>query len=102
MPVNETTERIIFEGVDKISAASKSAEASTKALKDTISSVKNILGALGVTVGAGAFIKLQLDTLHATAALKDRSFYQSYVWAMFSEIDSGALKAADIDHWSPR
>jgi hypothetical protein len=71
MPVNETTERIIFEGVDRLSAASKSAQASTKALKDTIDGVKEVMGALGVTVGAGAFINLQLQVLHATAALDD-------------------------------
>lgn len=71
MPVNETIERVIFEGVDRITAASKSAQASTKALKDTIDGVKDVLGALGVTIGAGAFIKLELDALHATAALDD-------------------------------
>lgn len=71
MPVNETTERIIFEGVDKITAASKSAQASTKALKDTIAGVKDAMGALGITAAAGVFIRLQLDALHATAALDD-------------------------------
>jgi hypothetical protein len=71
MAVNETTERIIFEGVDRITAASKSAEKSTKELKQTLDGVKEVLGGLGISVGAGAFVKLQLDALHATAALDD-------------------------------
>ena len=71
MAVNETIERIVYEGVDKITAVSKSAESSVKQLRQSLDAVKNVLGALGVTVGAGAMVALYMDTLKATAALND-------------------------------
>src|SRR5690348_14879270 len=71
MPVNETVERITFEGVDKITPASKSAEAATKQLRQALDGVKDVMAALGVTVGVGAMVKLALDTVRATAALDD-------------------------------
>jgi hypothetical protein len=71
MTVNTTIEKIIYEGVDKISAVSKSAETSVKQLRQSLDAVKNVLGALGVTVGAGAMVTLAMETLKATAALDD-------------------------------
>lgn len=71
MAVNKTTEQIEFQGIDKISPASKSATNSIEQMKQALSSVQGALGAIGVSVGAGAFVKLQLDALHAVAALDD-------------------------------
>lgn len=71
MAVNETIERIVYEGVDKITAVSKSAESSVKRLHQSLDAVKSVLGALGVTVGAGAMVALTMDALKATAALDD-------------------------------
>ena len=71
MPVNETIERIVYEGVDKISAVSRQAADSQKRLAATIDSVKTALASVGVTVGAGALVQVALDTLKATAALDD-------------------------------
>jgi hypothetical protein len=71
MAVNKTTEQIEFQGIDKLSPASKSATNSINQMKEALGSVQGALGAIGVSVGAGAFIKLQLDALHAVAALDD-------------------------------
>lgn len=73
MAVNKTVEQIIFEGVDRLTAVTKKAEGSVGELKGVVNGVKDALGLIGVTVGAGAFIKLQLDALQATAALDDMS-----------------------------
>jgi hypothetical protein len=69
--VSDIVQRIVYEGVDKVSPATKSAAESQKQLKDTINSVKDAFAALGITLGVGAFVKLELDTLRATAALDD-------------------------------
>jgi len=68
---NETIERIVYEGVDRITAASRSAEGSVKSLRQSLDAVKNVLGALGVTVGAGALVALYTDAVRTTAALDD-------------------------------
>ena len=71
MPVNETIERIVYEGVDKITAVSRQAADSQKRLASAIDGVKTALASVGVTVGAGAMVQLYMDTLKATAALDD-------------------------------
>jgi len=71
MAVNETIERIVYEGVDKISSVAKSAADSQKTLRLAVDGVKSALASVGVTVGAGAMVALYLDTLKATAALDD-------------------------------
>jgi hypothetical protein len=71
MSVNKRIEQIIFEGIDRLSPASKSAKESSKDLRKSLDDVKEVLGAIGVTVGAGAMLKLAHDALSATAALDD-------------------------------
>lgn len=71
MSVNKTVEQIIFEGIDKISAPTKQAKEGVADLRKTVDGVKDALSAVGVTVGAGVFVKLQLDAMKATAALDD-------------------------------
>lgn len=71
MSVNTRQERVEFIGVDKISSATSSAKKGVGELKDAVESVKNALAVLGVTVGVGAMVQLQLDTMRATAALDD-------------------------------
>lgn len=71
MAVNETVERIVYEGVDRISSVAKSAETSNVRLRQSIDAVKGALAAVGVTVGAGALVALYHDTLKATGALDD-------------------------------
>lgn len=71
MAINTTVERIIFEGVDNISGAAKSAKGGTDSLRQSLDSVKSTLGALGVTVGAGAILNIYHDALKSIAALDD-------------------------------
>lgn len=71
MVVNTTQERIEFIGVDKISQATKTAKASVGDLKSSLDEVKSALAAIGITIGAGAMLKMALDTNHAVAALDD-------------------------------
>lgn len=73
MAVNETIERIVYEGVDKITAVSQKAADSQRALRQSIDGVKDGLAAVGVTVGAGALVALHQQVLAATAALDDMS-----------------------------
>jgi hypothetical protein len=69
--VNKTVEQIVFEGVDKLTAISKSSQSAVKDLRGAINSVQNVLAGIGVTVGAGALLNLYHDSLKATAALND-------------------------------
>ena len=71
MATNETIERIVYEGVDKITAVTKQAANSQRALAQSIEGVKSALAAVGVTVGAGAMVALFMETVKATAALDD-------------------------------
>lgn len=71
MPVNETIERIVYEGVDRITAVSQSAASGIKEVRDALDTVKSALAAVGVTVGAGAMVALYMDTMRAVAAFDD-------------------------------
>lgn len=73
MSVRTTVERIVFEGQDRISGPSAAASKAVNNLRSSLDSVKGALGALGVTVGAGAMVALHMDTLKAVAALDDMS-----------------------------
>lgn len=69
MAVDKRIVRIEFEGADRVSGPAKSATASVKDLASVLDNVKSVLAAVGVTVGAGAMVKLAYDTMTATAAL---------------------------------
>jgi hypothetical protein len=69
--VNKTIEQIVYEGIDKMTAVSKQGADSVKQMRQALEGVKNVLGALGVTVGAGALVHLHYQALQATAALDD-------------------------------
>jgi hypothetical protein len=69
--VNRTVEQIVFEGVDRLTAISKNSEAAVKTMRQALDGVKDALGAIGVTVGVGAFVNLEHQALQAEAALAD-------------------------------
>jgi hypothetical protein len=71
MAVNETVERIVYEGVDRITAVSNKSADSVKHLRERVDGVKDALAAMGVTIGVGALTALYLDALKVTAALDD-------------------------------
>jgi len=71
MTVNKREERIELTAVDKFSTVIGQAQGQFKGLGASIDTVKNALGAIGVTLGAGAMAQLYLDTVKATAALDD-------------------------------
>jgi hypothetical protein len=69
--VNRTIEQVIFEGVDHLDAISKSSTQAVKNMRQALDGVKDVLGAIGVTVGVGAFVNLEHQALQAQAALAD-------------------------------
>jgi len=71
--VNIREERVEFTAVDKMSGVVRQAQAGIGQLRSSIDTVKNALLAVGVTVGAGAMLKLYADVLKANAALDDFS-----------------------------
>lgn len=71
--VNTTVERVVLETIDQGAAALKGAAANWKQLRSSIDTVKNALGAVGVTVGVGAMLTLARDVLASNAALDDMS-----------------------------
>lgn len=73
MAVNVTEERVELTLVDKMSAGARQAQNAIKGLGSSLDTVKNALGAVGVTVGAGAMLALARDVLAANAALDDFS-----------------------------
>jgi hypothetical protein len=71
MAVIDTVERIVFQGVDQLTGVALQGKKSVDDLKVALSSVQSALAGIGVAVGAGAFVQLQLEALHAVAALDD-------------------------------
>jgi hypothetical protein len=69
--VNVTEERVELTTVDLGKAVLRDAQGQWKELRSSIDTVKNALGAVGLTVGTGAMISLYHDTLKANAALDD-------------------------------
>jgi hypothetical protein len=70
MAANTREERIEFTAVDKMSAVVSQINQNIGVLKSRYDTLKNALAAVGVTVGAGAMLKLYSDTLKANAALR--------------------------------
>lgn len=73
MAVNKTVEQIVFEGVDAISGVARQGAAAVSQLRAAVDGAAGAFAALGVTVGAGAFVALHMEALKATAALDDMS-----------------------------
>lgn len=71
MAVNTSEEKVVLTAIDQFSAVFKSAQRSVDGMKQSVDAVKNALGALGVTVGAGALVQIHYDALKVTAALDD-------------------------------
>lgn len=71
MATNVTEERIELTAVDKFSQVLGQAQRGFKDLGSSIDTVRNALGAVGVTLGAGAMASLYHDIIKATAALDD-------------------------------
>ncbi len=69
--VNTTEERTELTMVDKTAAAMRGAKANVAELRSGLDTLKNALGAIGVTIGVGAMVKLANDTLKGVAALDD-------------------------------
>lgn len=73
MPVNETIERVVFEGVDKITPASSAAAKSVQSLRQGLGEVKGALGALGIAVTGAGLVAMYKDTLNVIAGLDTMS-----------------------------
>ncbi len=69
--ISDTIQRIVFEGVDKVTPAAKSIGTGLGQLKDSLTSVQGAFAAIGTTIGVGAFLSMQMDIIKATAALDD-------------------------------
>jgi hypothetical protein len=69
--VNITEERVELTTVDLGQAVLRNAQGQWKELRSSIDTVKNALGAVGLTVGVGAMVNLYNETLKANAALDD-------------------------------
>lgn len=71
MPTNVNNEEFRLKAVDEVTPVVNQVKRSFSELNAGLDTVKNALGAVGVTVGAGAMVKLYADVVHATAALDD-------------------------------
>lgn len=69
--VNVTEERLELTAIDKATGTIKQVQGAYNQLGSAMSTVKNMLGAIGVTVGAGALISLYHDAMKSAAALDD-------------------------------
>jgi lambda family phage tail tape measure protein len=71
MPVDKRESRLELTAIDKASAVIRQVQGSVENLRSSVDTIKNALAAVGVTVGAGAMLKLYADTLKANSGFAD-------------------------------